>query len=1280
MQASENLTGIAIIGMACRFPQAANLDAFWQMLVNGDEATQTFSDAELLAAGVDPALVQHPDYVKKGLVVPDFDQFDAHFFNMNERDAEICDPQRRLFLECAYEALEQAGYPPTTHTLRTGIYAGMGDNHYLEHYLQPRMQALLASVGYYRLGIMNSKDFLATDTAYRLNLKGPAVTLQTACSTSLVAVHAACQSLLNFECDQALAGGVSLALPPKQGYLYQEGMILSPDGHCRAFDADAKGTTIGSGVGIVVLKRLEDALADGDTVHAVIRGSAINNDGSDKIGFTAPSVSGQTDVIVEAQAAADVQAEDISYIEAHGTGTPLGDPIEIQALTQAFRTNTAQNTYCAIGSVKTNIGHTDTAAGIAGLIKTVLALKHNALPPSLHFTQPNPQIDFAHSPFFVNHTLKPWLPTKGKPRCAGISSFGIGGTNAHVILQEAPARASTPADQALYLLSLSAKTAPALAQVCQHLSEYLQQHTTQALADVAYTLHQGRETFAHRRIVVCKDHTDAIQQLQSEAPSSFSHTFTAQKPPRIAFLLPGQGSQYAGMAQDLYAHNHIFRETIDHCASLLQPQLAQDIRDVLFKQHDADAIHQTALTQPALFVVEYALAKLWMAWGIQPVALVGHSIGEYVAACLAGVFSLEEALSLISARGRLVQALPSGTMLAVPLTEAQALTWCNDSISLAVINGPQHCVLAGSPEVMAQLQMALHEQGIESKKLATSHAFHSTMLEPALEAFAHCLQGIRFHVPQIPYLSNLTGDWIKAEQATSPEYWVKHLRHTVRFNDNLTHLFAHDMDIVLEVGPSRILTSLAKRHPAYPPQGVALHSMPAMQQTAPLAETQQLFQTLGQLWLHGCKIDWSTFYAHAPHQRVPLPTYPFQRQRYWLDLPHTNSTTTSSYPLTSTLEPTTPNIAVTPSAITTPDAALTPLQMDIKVIWQESLGKTHFNLQDNFFDLGGDSLMAVHITAKLNKQFHTTFSVNDLLANPTVGALAQLISANALNTNHDSPNTSVAVNTFYPLIPLLQGQAGQTPLFLVHPAGGNLFIYKDLIKRIANDQPIYGFEALGLQEDNKVELSIEDMASSYLDALLRFKPQGDYQLGGASSGGMVAFEMAQQLRKRGKQVTFLGLFDTPMGCDLPMETNNKQSVIEYFASLFTEREFLLQELAKIADIEHKVDWLFAQLKQKQALPDSMAITDWRRLINVFVANINAVLAYKPSLYADQLTFFRAQERRLEYDPQYPELPWLDLAAGGVTVHVVPGDHLSMFAEPHVQQLLTRLSPYLQASK
>ncbi|HEY9837221.1 MAG TPA: acyltransferase domain-containing protein, partial [Vampirovibrionales bacterium] len=726
--------------------------------------------------------------------------------------------------------------------------------------------------------------------SYKLKLTGPSVAVQTACSTSLVAVNRACQSLLTYECDMALAGGVAMTFPQKEGYLYQPGMILSPDGHCRAFDADAKGTVSGNGLGIVVLKRLEEAIADGDFIHAVIRGSAINNDGGVKVGYTAPSIQGQAEAIAQAQALAEVDPETITYIEAHGTGTPLGDPIEIAALTEVFSQGTDKTGFCAIGSVKTNIGHLDTAAGIAGLIKTVLALKHQQIPPSLHFQQPNPQLNLETSPFYVNATLTDWKPD-GIPRRAGVSSFGIGGTNAHVILEEAPVTLkqnpdSAPVAPVPHLLLLSAKTPSALDRATANLADHLRAHPSVNLADVAYTLSVGRKAFPYRRSVVAATVEEAIAQLEKGESPAIITPVPDQGDRPVVFMFSGQGTQYIQMAQELYGTQPRFQAEIDRCCQLLQPLMGLDLRAILYPSDATVAeataqLKQTAITQPALFTLEYALAQLWMSWGIQPIAAIGHSIGEYVAACIAGVFSLEDALSLVVKRGQLMQQMPPGTMLAVPLTESELQPLLTPDLSLALINGPGNCVVSGPVEAIARLQQQLSDRAIEGRTLHTSHAFHSPMMDPMLPAFTAVVQQITLNPPQLPYISNVTGTWITPSQATNPDYWAQHLRQTVRFADGLRTLFQESAWGLLEVGPGRSLTTLAKRHPAKGKNALILSSLRHPQDEQ--SDLTLLFTGLGELWKAGVAVDWEQVYAGRSRSRLPLPTYPFERQRYWIE-------------------------------------------------------------------------------------------------------------------------------------------------------------------------------------------------------------------------------------------------------------------------------------------------------------------------------------------------------------------------------------------------------------
>ncbi|WP_430233321.1 SDR family NAD(P)-dependent oxidoreductase [Nitrosomonas communis] len=879
---------IAIIGMACRFPGANDIESFWRNLREGVESITFLSDEELHARGVPAEVLNDPHYIKAVAQLDDIDCFDASFFGYTPREAAETDPQHRLFLEVAWQALEDAGYDPSRYTDPIGVYAGCGVNTYLLLNLLSSGRRMDKQDISSLQGLMNgnNKDSMTTTVAYKLNLRGPGITVQTACSTSLAATHVACRALLNHEADMAIAGGAWVNLLHEDGYYYQPGAILSPDGHCRAFDAKAAGTVIGSGVGIVVLKRLSDALADGDAIHAVIKGSAINNDGSAKVGYTAPSVEGQTEVILAAQAIAGISADTISYVEAHGTGTTLGDPIEIAALTQAFRESTDQRRFCAIGSVKTNVGHLDSAAGVAGLIKTVLSLKHQMLPPSLNFEQPNPQIDFASSPFYVNTECRIW-PEQSTSRRAGVSSFGIGGTNVHMIVEEAPHRAPSGASRDWQLLVLSARSPEALERATNRLQQHLEAHLEQPLADVAYTLQVGRKQFAQRAIALCHDYEDAITLLQNRESERFVIQYNVVEHRSVTFLFPGQGAQYIDMARDLYQKEPVFRQQFDQCLQLLRPHLDFDLLAILYPGADetnrlaaSSRLEQTEVTQPALFVIEYALAQLWMSWGIQPTSMIGHSVGEYVAACLAGVFSLQDALSLVALRGRMLQQMETGAMLAVMLSEAELASYQFEGCDLAAINGPALCVLSGPLAAIEAAERKLAAHNVSYRRLHVSHAFHSHMVEPLLPAFIEQVAQVKRQSPKIPFFSNLSGDWITPQEAIDPHYWGQHVRGTVRFNDGLHTLMADPAQVLVEVGPGETLTTLAQRHPLANPGQLILSSLPHPNKSH--SAQKHLYLTLGKLWLNGVAIDWKQFYAHERRYRVPLPTYPFDRQSYWI--------------------------------------------------------------------------------------------------------------------------------------------------------------------------------------------------------------------------------------------------------------------------------------------------------------------------------------------------------------------------------------------------------------
>jgi acyl transferase domain-containing protein/2-polyprenyl-3-methyl-5-hydroxy-6-metoxy-1,4-benzoquinol methylase/acyl carrier protein len=883
----ENLNSIAIIGMAGRFPGAKNLEQFWHNLVNGVESITFFADHESSQLQIDPNTLNNPNYVKAEALLEDIELFDASFFNFNHKQAEVTSPEVRLMLECAWEALENAGYASEDYPGAIGVFAGSNVSNYLAATNQNKLLPL--SMRGFETYLGNDLNYLATQISYHLNLKGPSLMVQTACSTSLVAIHVANQSLLNGECDIALAGAVNLMLPQKRGYLYQEGGIFSADGHCKAFGYDSQGTVPGSGLGILVLKRLEDALADGDFIRAVIKGSAINNDGAVKVGYTAPSLDGQAAVVADALAIANVEPQTISYLEAHGTGTSLGDPIEIQSLTEVFRSSTERQGFCAIGSVKSNLGHLGVAAGMPSAIKAVLALENQSIPPSLHCQKTNPKIDFANSPFYVNDRLIPWQ-TNGTPRRVGVSSLGVGGTNAHLIIEEAPLKSQKSKGKSQkklwQLLVVSAKTATALEQATINLVNYLEANPDLDLANVAYSLQVGRRSFKHRRLVVCESIADAISALKEPSSPRVLTQAREPRPPSVVFMFSGQGSQYVNMTRELYELEPIFRERVDRCTEILQPHLGLDLRQILYPEanriNEATArLQQTAIAQPALFVIEYALAHLWRQWGIVPQAMVGHSIGEYVAATLAGVFTLEDALALVAARSKLMQQQPSGSMLSVPLSPEKVTPFLTENLALAVINGVDSCVISGTTAAIAALEKQLEQQGVSSRRLHTSHAFHSPMMDEILEPFYQQLQQVTFQTPQIPYLSNLTGTWITEAEATDPNYWTAHLRQTVRFGENLQHLCQESDRILLEVGPGRTLSTLAKRYPKKQPEQLVLTTVRHPQESK--SDLEFLLQTLGKLWLSGVKIDWSGFYADRQRYRIPLPTYPFERERYWLE-------------------------------------------------------------------------------------------------------------------------------------------------------------------------------------------------------------------------------------------------------------------------------------------------------------------------------------------------------------------------------------------------------------
>ena len=978
---------VAIIAMAGRFPGAANVEAFWDNLCAGRESITFFAPDQL-----DPAVPAEqrddPAYVAARGVIDGVEDFDAAFFGISPREAELMDPQQRIFLELCWECLERGGYVPDAHAGPVGVFGGMHNATYFQRHVSTRPD-LVDKLGAFQVMLGNEKDYLATRVAHKLNLTGPAISMNTACSTSLVAICQAFAALRAGQCDMALAGGSSVSCPPRSGYVSQEGSMLSPDGHTRSFDADAQGTVFSDGAAVVLLKRLSDALRDGDPIYALIRGAAINNDGGIKASFTAPSSAGQAAVITMALDNAGVDARSISYVETHGTATPLGDPIEIEGLTLAFRQSTDDTGFCAIGSVKSNVGHLVMAAGAAGVIKTALALAERQLPPSLHLHSTNPKIDFAHSPFVVNDSLRPW-PSDGAPLRAGVSSFGVGGTNAHVILEQPPARTPSDAASGPQLLLLSARSATALGTAAAQLGEQLAAQPDANLADVSWTLTTGRKAFAQRTHVVASDSEDAVRRLRETAAAPAAR-MALHPAPGIVFMFPGQGSQYAGMGRELHTSEPAFRAALDECAEVLRGELGFDLRERLFDD-DADALRATALTQPAIFAIEYALARLWMSVGIRPVAMVGHSVGEFVAAVIAGVMSLADGARLVARRGRLMQALPAGSMLSVRMDAAQLAARLPVGLSLAAENAPNACVVSGETAAIEAFRADLEQAGVACRLLHTSHAFHSAMMDPALELFRHEVERVALRAPTIPIASTLTGAPLSDADAMSPDYWTRHLRGTVRFSTALLSLLGESQHAFLEVGPRTTLALLARQHPQSRGR-IALASLA----DAPANERMAWLDAVGQLWSIGATVAVATLDRRRNKHRVRLPTYPFERKRHWIEaqppaIPAPAAAPSNVYAL--------PVPGLAAAAFAASNASLPEASMPVphsdasagparsqRLIAQltelfEDVAGSEFEGVDagaNFIELGLDSLALTQVALQLQKTFALKITFRELM-------------------------------------------------------------------------------------------------------------------------------------------------------------------------------------------------------------------------------------------------------------------------------------------------------------
>lgn len=1270
---------IAVIGLDCRFPGGIkDEDGYWHILSQGINCIGEIpADRWQIENYYDP----DPDkpgkmYVRHGGFLDGVDQFEPKIFGISPLEANTMDPQQRLLLEVSYSALERAGYSPDAlKGSKTGVFVGICFDDYAKVSLGSNHKKIEAFTS---LG--NSKSVAVGRISHVFGFHGPALSLDTSCSSSLLAIHLACQSLRQGESDLAVAGGVNLILAPDVSIGFCKLRALSEKGQCRTFDAEADGYVRGEGCGLVVLKRLSEALSSGDNILAVVRGSAANNDGQSN-GLTAPNGLAQEQVIAQALENAGVQSSDIQYVEAHGTGTVLGDPIEVMALAQVLGQGRSKDNPLFIGSVKTNFGHLEGAAGVAAFIKVVLSLQHRAIPAHLNFQTPNPYIPWDKVPFAVPTELTPW-PENNSPRLAGVSSFGMSGTNVHVVLEEAPTSSPSLASDVPELLILSARCPSSLERSAANLSEYLRANPKTNLTDIAHTLSCGRKSYPVRRALVAS-HLEEAATLLSEDQDSFR--ISQGQESRLAFLFSGQGTQTVNMGLELYLQQEVFRREVDFCSQILQPELGLELTSLLYPQGDTGAaaaqLTQTAFAQPALFVVEYALSQLWISLGIKPEAALGHSLGEYVAACLAGVFSLEDALLLVALRGRLMQEMPQGKMLAVALPEAEVATLIGgisggECLSLAAVNAPSQCVVSGPGEAISALQDRCSQAAITCRLLSNSHAFHSSMMEPILDKIKDHVGKIQLSPPQLSYISNVTGTWITAEQACSPEYWAVHLRSCVRFADGLQRL-AEGRYSLLEVGPGETLRKLVRRqdNKADPVCFVSLPQNPGkdLHMGKGLSSRKFLLETLGQLWLAGVKVDWERIYAHRQRQRLSLPTYAFERKRYWIDTPiceHKSQIATSEKDSLGETRP----LSLSSSYV----AARNALEESLAEFLTTNLGIQPIGIDDNFFELGGDSLLAIQMAATLSQMFKVKLNQSQLVETPTIRNLSAIIQENQRGQR-----------TVISSLVELQSGGRQPPLFFIHPAGGSVFCYRSLVQYFSSDRPIYGVEDPALHHNSKFK-SFSGKADYYIDLIRQVQREGPYYLAGYSYGGNMAWEMANRLQQQGQEVRFLGLLDSfpPVSYkNIALDNTRLLSAVWYMTSLIFEKETRQwhDELKQVR-MEEQLEYVVQQLlEDPSGIPLSEAVIQPQTL-QVAMDNFRELHYYVPSnIYTGEIAYFWAQEKiprglseLLNY--QIPENlitdGWEKLSSEPVKTCYVPGHHFTMFSAKNIPELAARFIEFL----
>ncbi|MBN1819075.1 MAG: acyltransferase domain-containing protein [Prolixibacteraceae bacterium] len=1210
--------GIAIIGIAGRFPGADNVDEFWKNLLDGKDSISRFTD-EQLQKHIENynRLKNNPDYVKAKGIIENIEYFDAAFFGINPNEAMTMDPQQRIWLETVWDAFENAGCNPFSYKGVIGVYAGALPNTYLYNNIlkNPELKDSFNStysMDSFQLIINNDPGYIATKTAYKFNLKGPAINVQTACSTSLVAVAQACQSLVNFESDMCVAGAVSVSLPYLSGYVYQKGAINSKNGQCRPFDIESNGTVASNGSAVVILKRLEDAVNDKDHIYAVLKGWATNNDGNNKVSFLAPSVDGQAEAIMMAQAYAEIDPEEISYIEAHGTATPLGDPIEIAALTKAFRKKTAKKQFCAIGSVKSNIGHIDVAAGVAGLIKASLSAYHKIIPQSIHFNEPNPKIDFENSPFYVQKEKTEWKNTKVLNM--GISSFGIGGTNAHVIIQEPPATKKTnQKDTRPQLIPLSAKSEFSLNKRKKDFIRFLKENKNTDINELAYTLQTGRNHMPLRSYLVA---TSTSILSEEQVFNDYIDIGISEKERKIAFLFPGQGAQYINMGKDLYLNEPFCKNIYNQCFGIYKETTGNDLQEIIFPEKITEESEQilarTEFAQPALFITELAVARFLNEFGIKPDAMIGHSIGEFTAACISGVLSVEDALKIVIKRGQLMQKMREGSMFAVK-TDAEKLEGLNsDLFEIAAVNAPDLCVISVQNENIKNTRKLLDDHSVESVLLNTSHAFHSKAFEPILEEFAEYVSVFKLNPVQIPYVSCLTGEIIDQKNAGDPEYYSKQLRNPVLFSKGISTITDNEDWIFIEVGPNTHLTSLVKRNNKKAGKSPVF---PTLSKPDNKNEQEKLTGVIGRLWATGNNINFNSFYKEQPY-KIVLPTYPFERKRYWiesniLDEKEQNNPTGSEVPEYEIHRET---------GIIEKESTLSVL----KKILIDLTGFDENTIQPNetFSDMGIESLYLTQYASLIEKKFRLRIEFRQLIYDyPNLTTLSEFIKLNSEVVKTLKKKEPVRQKIRKNLIPFKPDGSG-IPLVFVHGDNCDNFLPKGLDK----DQPYISFIHLGSDGEQIKYKNVQQLARYYIKQLHEYEPEGPYILGGHSFGGIVAYEMAVQLNEQGYSIPLLILSD---------------SIIKEYVPLFAFKRGIK------ARFRETLFWYFCQsfFKIKRTLP--------ARLRNNYILKYYDILTSKYSVpdYKGKVLLLKASKTTIGND----YLDW-NKTAPNITVEELDGGH------------------------